>query len=77
MVFNSLLFAFRYFNTILSLRVSFLFLLVMVLLVEGKGPRCSYSEFDSCTIRAHVTLLQEGTCTSSIPTASWIIAAGG
>jgi hypothetical protein len=75
--FNSLLFAFRYFNAILSLRVSFLFLLVVVLLVEGKGPRCSNGEFDSCDIRVHVALLQEGTYTSSILTASWITAAGG
>jgi hypothetical protein len=45
--------------------VSFLFLLVFVLLVEGKGPRCSDGEFDSCAIHAHVTLLREG--------ASWII----
>jgi hypothetical protein len=74
--FNLLLFAFRYFNAILSLRVSFLFLLVLVLLVEGKGPRCSDGEFDSCAIHAHVTLLQEGTCTGSIPTASCITAAG-
>jgi hypothetical protein len=37
--FNLLLFAFRYFNAILSSHVSFLFLflLVFVLLVEGKS----------------------------------------
>jgi hypothetical protein len=52
--------------------VSFLFLLVFVLLVEGKGPRCSDGEFDSCAIHAHVTLLREGACISSISAASWI-----
>jgi hypothetical protein len=75
--FNSLLFTFGYFNAILSLCVSFLFLLVIVLLIEGKGPRCSDGEFDSCAIRIHVILLREGTYTSSILTASWITAAGG
>jgi hypothetical protein len=50
----------------LSPRVSFLFLLVFVLLIEGKGPRCFDGEFDSRAIHAHVTLLQEGACTSSI-----------
>ena len=60
MAFNLLLFAFRYFNAILSLRVSFLFLLVVFLLVEGKGPMCSDGEFDSCAIHAYVTLLREG-----------------
>jgi hypothetical protein len=66
--FNLLLFAFRYFNTILSSHASFLFLflLVFVLLVEGKGPRYFDGEFDSCAIYAHVTLLREGACTSSI-----------
>jgi hypothetical protein len=66
--FNLLLFAFIYFNTILSSLISFLFLflLVFVLLIEGKGPRCSDGEFDSCAIHAHVTLLLEGACTSSI-----------
>ena len=42
----------------------FLFLLVFVLLIEGKGPRCSDGEFDSCAIYAHVTLLREGACTA-------------
>ena len=40
------------FNAILSLRVSFLFLLVFVLLVKGKGPRSSDGEFDSYAIHA-------------------------
>jgi len=71
-VFNLLLFAFRYFNTILSPRVSFLFLLLFVLLIEGKGPRYSDGEFDSCVIHVHVILLREGACTSSILVASWI-----
>jgi hypothetical protein len=55
-------FAFIYFNAILSSHISFLFLflLVFVLLVEGKGPRCSDGEFDSCAIHTHVTLLREG-----------------
>ena len=45
MLFNLLLFAFGYFNAILSSHVSFLFpfLLVFVLLVERKEPRCSNS----------------------------------
>jgi hypothetical protein len=66
--FNLLLFAFKYFNTILSSRVSFLFLflLVFVLHIEGKGPRCSDGEFDSCAIYSHVTLLCKGAYTSSI-----------
>jgi hypothetical protein len=70
--FNLLLFAFRYFNAILSPRVSFLLLLpvVFVLPIEGKGPRCFDSEFDSCAIYAHVTLCQEGAGTSSISVAS-------
>jgi hypothetical protein len=55
--------------------VSFLSLLVFVLRIEGKGPRCSDSEFDSCAIHAHVTLRREGACTSSISVASWITAA--
>jgi hypothetical protein len=38
----------------------FLFLLVFVLLVEGKGPRCSDSEFDYCAFHAHMTVLREG-----------------
>ena len=71
--FNLLLFAFEYFNTILSSRVSFLFpfLLVFVLFVEGKGPRCSDGEFDSCAIHSHVTLLREGACASSISADDW------
>ncbi len=77
MAFNLLLFTFRYFNTILSPRISFLFLLLFVLFVEGKGPRCSDGEFDSCIIYVHVTLLREGACTSSISVASWITAADG
>jgi len=72
-VFNLLLFTFIYFNTILSSYVSFLFLflLVFVLLVEGKGPRCSDGEFDSCAIYAHVTLPREGACISSISADGW------
>ena len=70
--FNLLLFAFRYLNTILSLCVSFLFHLRFVLLVEGKGRRCSDGESDSCAIHAHVTLLREGVSTSFISVASWI-----
>ena len=68
MVFNLLLLLFRYFNTILSLRVSFLFLflLVFVLFVEGEGLRCSDGEVNSCAIHAHVTLLWDGAYTSSI-----------
>jgi hypothetical protein len=60
--FNLLLFTFRYFNVILSSHVSFLFhfLLVFVLLIEGKGSRCSDGEFDSCAIYTHVTFLREG-----------------
>jgi hypothetical protein len=71
--FNLLLFAFIYFNAILSSHISFLFLflLLFVLLVEGKGPRCSDGEFDSCAIHAHVTLLREGVCTSSISADDW------
>ena len=69
--FNLLLFAFRHFNTILSPHVSVLFLLVFVQLIEGKGPRCSDSEFDSCAIHAHVTLYREGACTSSISADDW------
>jgi hypothetical protein len=71
--FNLLLFAFKYFNTILSSRVSFLFLflLVFVLHIEGKGPRCSDGEFDSCAIYLHVTLLCKGACTSSISADDW------
>jgi integral membrane sensor domain MASE1 len=67
-IFNLLLFAFIYFNTILSSYLSFLFLflLVFVLLIKGKGPRYSDSEFDSCTIHIHVILYREGACTSSI-----------
>ena len=49
----------------------FLFLLVFVLLIEGKGPRCSDGEFDSCAIHAYVTLLREGACTSSISADDW------
>ena len=64
--FNLLLFAFRYFNAILSTCVSFLFLLVFVQLVERKGPRCSNDEFDSGATHARMTLLQERACTSSI-----------
>jgi hypothetical protein len=66
--FDLLLFAFRYFNAIFSLHVSFLFLflLVLVLLIESKGPRCSDGEFDSYAIYAHVTLLWEGACISFI-----------
>jgi hypothetical protein len=72
-VFNLLVFAFIYFSTILSLHISlvFLFLLVFVLLIEGKGPRCSNSKFDSCAIYAHVILLREGACTSSILVDDW------
>jgi hypothetical protein len=71
--FNLLLFAFGYFNAILSSHVSFLFLflLVFVLLVEGKGPRCSDGEFDSCAIYTHITLLREGACISSISADDW------
>jgi hypothetical protein len=68
--FNLLLFGFGYFNTILSLRVSFLFLLVFLLLKEGKGLSCSDGEFDSCAIYVHMTLLWEGACTSSISAAN-------
>ena len=71
MAFNLLLFALGYFNAIPSSRVSFLVLLVFVLLVEDKGPRCSDGEFDSSAIHAHVTLLREEVCTSSISAASW------
>jgi hypothetical protein len=35
-----------------------------------EDSRCSDSEFDSCAIHAHVTLLREGACTSSISAAS-------
>jgi hypothetical protein len=68
MAFNLLLFAFRYFKTILSSRVSFLFIF---LVVEGEGPRCFDEEFDSCAIHAHVTLLREVACTSSISVDDW------
>jgi hypothetical protein len=58
-VFNLLLFTLIYFNTILSSHVSFLFLflLVFVLLIEGKGLRYSDGEFNSYTIYTHVILL--------------------
>ena len=69
--FDLLLFAFGYFNAMLSPRVSFLFLLGFVLLVERKGPRCFDGEFDSFAIHAHVTLLREGACTSSISADDW------
>jgi hypothetical protein len=39
---------FGYLDTILFLRISFLFLLVFVLLVDGKGSMCSDGELDSC-----------------------------
>ena len=73
MAFNLLLLLFGYFNAILSSRVSFLFLFLLgfVLLVEGKGPRCSDGEFDSYAIHAHVTLLREGACISSISADDW------
>ena len=35
-------------------------------------PRYSDGEFDSCAIYAHVTLLREGACISSISAASWV-----
>ena len=54
--------------------VFLLFLPVFVLLIEGKGPRSSDGEFDSCAIHAYVTLLREGACTNSISVASWITA---
>jgi hypothetical protein len=58
-VFNLLLFAFGYFDAILS--CVFLSLsLSFVLLLEGKGPRCSDSEFDYCAFHAHMTVLREG-----------------
>jgi hypothetical protein len=67
-VFNLLVFAFVYFSAILSSHISlvFLFLLVFVLLIEGKGLRYSNSEFDFYAIHAHVILLREGAYTSSI-----------
>jgi hypothetical protein len=66
--FDSVLFVFRCFNAKISLHISFLFLalLVFVLLVEGKEPRISDSDFDSCAIHALVSLLRDGVCTSSI-----------
>ena len=71
MAFNLLLFALDL--LILTFPTCFFSLsLVLVPLVEGKGPRYSNGEFDSCAIHTHVTLLREGACISSISTASWI-----
>jgi hypothetical protein len=65
-VFNSFLFAFRYFNMILSLHVFSFFLLVFVLLIESNRLRYSNGEFDSCAVSTHVISFCEGACTSSI-----------
>lgn len=55
-------------NTILSSRVSFLFLF---LIVEGEGPRCFDGEFDFCATYAYMTLLREVACTSPISVDDW------
>jgi hypothetical protein len=58
------------FNAILSPRISFLFLLVFVLLVEGKGQGAPTASLIPA-IHTHVTLLREGACTSSISADDW------
>jgi hypothetical protein len=67
MALNLLLFIFIYFNTILSLYISFLFLFLLVfVLLVSKGPRYFNGEFNSCVIYAYVILLREGAYTSFI-----------
>ena len=66
MAFNLLPLAFRYFNTIISPRVSFLFFLVLFCLLKAKGQGAPIASLIPVLfIHTCMTLLREGACTSS------------
>ena len=64
---------FRSFHVLLFLCSSFLFFLVFVLFIEGRGQGAPTGS----NIHTDVTLLREGAYTSSISVVSWINAADG